>query len=188
MADQFTHRGVNFKVEHAHDDSHEAPWISDDGRGVVLDYLTDEQAENDGAMELYRELDSQGRYHFDQRATLDKARAEGWGLAPQDLQRLGIRLGHDPTPEEITAEAVEAEYRYLRGWAQDDWSYIGVVVTIPDFGGLRASLWGIESNAGVYLDEVARELADQILNEDLEEAINGLVNIARAAGVELGIG
>ena len=58
----------------------------------------------------------------------------------------------------------------MRQWCDGYWSYVGVVVTAQcpcceDFTGPSASLWGIESDAGDYLEEVARELAEELDDE-----------------------
>lgn len=55
----------------------------------------------------------------------------------------------------------------VRGWYNDDWTYVGVVVEAhyPQPCGhtdtVTESLWGIESDAGDYFAEVIGELMDQ---------------------------
>ncbi len=67
------------------------------------------------------------------------ARRDGWG-------------GDNP---------VQRDFDYLRRFLSGDWEYVGVIVTDPETGE-SASLWGIESDAREYIDEVSRELIDEI--------------------------
>jgi hypothetical protein len=65
------------------------------------------------------------------------------------------------------AEAARRDYQRLADWCNDRWQYVGVVVELLDDDGdpmgERASLWGIESDATGYLEEVAHELAAEVL-------------------------
>lgn len=152
----FTHKGHTFNVKHVTDPHHGPPWKEYDGHGVITEYLSDTQADSDPDMELFRELDHAGQWHYDWSASLAKAHTEQWSLAPE--KAIGL------TPEQITEAAVEADYQFIRGWCVDEWYYIGVVVSL-DGTDIERSLWGIESNADDYLKEVARELADDVLTE-----------------------
>lgn len=73
------------------------------------------------------------------------------------------------TRRQYAAGAVRADFERLRDWCNDRWSYVGVRVVLPcaccgDGEADDASLWGIESDAGAYLEEVAADLADEILS------------------------
>lgn len=77
------------------------------------------------------------------------------------------------TPRAYAAGAAMADYDRLRRWCADEWCYIGVVVRRAgdcECCGETESLWGIESDAGEYVREVATELAEQ-LAERLSEAV-----------------
>ncbi len=71
------------------------------------------------------------------------------------------------TARQYAAGAALADYDRLRQWCNDQWRYVGVVVEMLDRDGdgtgQTASLWGIEDDAGDYLAEVARDLAEEIL-------------------------
>lgn len=67
------------------------------------------------------------------------------------------------TARQYAAGAALVDFESLRDWCNDSWSYVGIVVT-DDATGDSESLWGIESDAGEYLQEVRDELADQILD------------------------
>ena len=73
-----------------------------------------------------------------------------------------------PSDRAYAAAAAMSDFKRLDAWCRDVWCYVGVVVTLCDengdpVDGMDASLWGIESDAGDYLDEVARELAEEII-------------------------
>ena len=64
-----------------------------------------------------------------------------------------------------TARAAFDDFARLRAWCNDEWHWIGVVVTAEreelELG--RASLWGIESDSGAYHAKVAAELLPEAL-------------------------
>ncbi len=70
------------------------------------------------------------------------------------------------TPRQYAAGAAMADYDRLRAWCADEWFWCGVIVEHLDeegeTTGLVESCWGIESDAGDYLADVAAELAYQI--------------------------
>lgn len=93
--------------------------------------------------------------------------------------------GRDPnkplTAGEVRAEAVRRDFEYLRRWANDQWHFVGVVVTLlgddEDLDGLVATdfhnaLWGIADCDPAYAREVADDLIDEVVraahNEFLE--------------------
>lgn len=90
-------------------------------------------------------------------ATTAKAIDEGWDAAP-----------YTGTRRQKAARAVEVNFQRLRAWCNDQWSYVGVIVTpiCPHCGEAASSqsesLWGIESDCSDYIEEVAHELADQL--------------------------
>lgn len=76
------------------------------------------------------------------------------------------------TAREYAAAAALRDFERLRAWCDDRWFYVGVIVAPvcpccgePDENSAE-SLWGIESDAGEYLQDVARDLADQIAAND----------------------
>lgn len=63
--------------------------------------------------------------------------------------------------------SIARDVERVRGFLRGDWWTCGVEVTAW-LGGVQlgaASLWGIESDAGAYFDEVAREVAADALHE-----------------------
>lgn len=133
-----------------------APWDEFDGHGIVSDWTR--RAKGPG--EVIISEDHHSRRLYDVVGTLAKARRDGWGLSDDDKAALAARLGRQPTKREITAEAVRLDCNRMRQWCNDIWHWCGVVVTSPD--GDERSLWGIESDAYSYIDEVAGELVDEL--------------------------
>lgn len=182
----FTHRGVQFtrRTEADHDQS--PPWDRSDGHGVVTDEITSEGAAGYEDRSRFKVLSHDGRRtrFYDLQASRALAARDQWGLADQDLKRARVKYGRDLTPEEVTTEAVDADYQFLRGWCRGHWAYVGVIVEV-DGTGLQSSVWGIESTSEGYIEDTARELADQILDADLPALYQQLETIAAAAGVTL---
>jgi hypothetical protein len=76
------------------------------------------------------------------------------------------------TARQYAAAAATADFERLRGWCNDEWSYVGVIVTASR-NGIElgsASLWRIESDDGEYLLETANELADEAISDALTQA------------------
>lgn len=72
------------------------------------------------------------------------------------------------TARQYAAGAAMADFERLHAWCNDEWEYVGVIVTRLDSDGEETddteSLWGIESDSDDYLQEVAEELAGEILS------------------------
>lgn len=149
----FEHNGRAYVASFFYDADMGAPWDNEDGRGDVSDWTTRDKLP--GEMVLCRDHNSKRLYDF--QGACAKALKEGW-RASADINRT------DLTPRQLAANAAMADFERLRAWCNDQWHYIGISVKSADddsddFG---ESLWGIESDAGDYLETVMRELADQI--------------------------
>lgn len=162
--------GLRFVVETEPDPYHGAPWDEDDGHGPVSDWR---QAENwrgrlmksPGERVLCRDRGS-ARF-YDVQAATRKAWAEGWGLSDSDREALGKRLGRTPTKGDEIHEAVERDFQYLRRFAEGDWGYVAVVVTLLDVDGDKTdeseTMGGVESDSDIYIrDDIAPDLAREI--------------------------
>lgn len=81
-----------------------------------------------------------------------------------------------PSARAYAAAAARADYEHLRDWCDNEWSYVGAIVTVERNGIelASASLWGIESTAGDYFCTVGNELASEAL-EQARDAIAALV-------------
>ena len=154
-----TYRGLTFTVAKHYDETMQAPWIEHDGHGIVTDWIDDPHDDNFRQLSYF---DSYRCRYYDWTASFDRARADEWGLGDADRAALALTLGREPTAEDVIAEAVRKDYEYLRAWCCNEWYYMGVVVTLQGTN-ISRSLWGIESSEDAYHDEVARELADEII-------------------------
>lgn len=170
--DTFTHRGYEFRVSIERDDFMGEPWKEHDGHGIVSEWVSRAKYPEERIL-----CSDRGSYrYYDVAATMRRALKEHWGpvhctvcgktRTEANHTTLPLVEAHDFTPEtrhQTAARAVEADYERLRAWCHDEWEWISIVLRLVD-GDEVASLSGIESDAGEYLDEAARELADEIVS------------------------
>lgn len=156
MTDIITLNGRDYTVSTEYDDCMGAPWEEHDEHGIVSEWTTRAKRAGEWVLNSYR---SSHRY-YDVTATLEKARAEGWGLGDEARAELAAKLGRDPTSREITAEAVRRDFEYLRGWCNNEWCWVFVRVDAPD--GDYKTLCGLQSDDAAYIAECAQELAEQL--------------------------
>jgi hypothetical protein len=197
--------GHRFRVNIERDDDNEPPWENSDGHGVVSEWTTRDKrpgervlcsdrhskryydvhetmkiAKRDGwglnedaKAELLKRLCGPKKVWqpTGESVTDGLRKREGkWVVAP--VRRDDVPL----TAGEITAEAVRRDFEFLRGWCNDSWYYVGVIVThLPDPDDddepidYTHALWGIESNSDDYIEEVAYEHVEEILRELAEQ-------------------
>lgn len=167
--DTFEHRGRTFRVDFAPDEDMGPPWKEHDGHGEVSDWRRSSWCgyadKAPGERPLYR--DGGAVLFYDWAGTIAKAKREGWGMSERDpLPAERLPDGRRPTAGQIAERAVEEDFQRLKAWCEDRWSWIGILVREVDEDGEPvgelASLWGVESDAGEYLAEVARDLADEL--------------------------
>ena len=161
--DTFERGGRTFRVNHPYDDCEIIPWKEYDGCGIVSDWTTRDKAPGERILAT----DRHSRMYYDFAATIAKAKAEGWGLAPPALAELALKLTRRPTRKEIVAEAVERDFRHLYGFANDEWTYVCLEVTEIESGETEY-LGGMESDDYDGLRDEAHYLAD-IINDRLNE-------------------
>lgn len=157
-----------FSVELVPDDTFREPWKEHDGCGIVSDWR---QANYTGYVPTEpgeRILWQDGRYFgqqsalvYDWAGTIAKAKRDGWGVSDGVHAAMIRELGREPTAKEITAHAVLQDFDRLRAYCSGEWCYVGVVVT-DDASGEAASLWGVESDCDAYINDIARDLCDEI--------------------------
>lgn len=68
--------------------------------------------------------------------------------------------------DRIARESVYAQHKRLRQLHEGYWNFVGVEVVASRVGVelARVSLWGIESDAGDYFDEVTQDLASEAID------------------------
>lgn len=153
--DCFTHRGHTFKFATEYDDTIGEPWREYDGHGIVSDWVRRDKLPGERVLAG----DRGSKRYYDVRGTMRIARRDGWGCGdPAHTHR---------TDRERAACAVDRDYQRLRAWLRGTWYYVVVYVQLVTPGyasdNRRAYLGGVESDAGEYLEAIARELADEII-------------------------
>jgi hypothetical protein len=154
--DTFELDGLRFRVNHEYDPTMREPWKEHDGHGVVSEWTDRDKRPGERVLAT----DRYSHRFYDIQASIEIAKRDGWGIAD----------GEGKTPGQIAALAVERDYKRLKAWCHDEWTWIMVVVALLDTDGNRVCavgcsevLGGIEGDSGAeYLDEVARENAQQI--------------------------
>ena len=163
--DYFTHAGREFSIELIPDDDNGAPWENSDGNCEVTraphNYGTEYgPSKQPGEFVFHRGDCRQWSYCVNLPDCLATARADKWGIDDKTRAKFVRDNSRAPTVREVALLAVLANIEYLRGWCADDWQYVGVVVSCE---GETAALWGVESFGDYIRDEVAPELADEII-------------------------
>jgi hypothetical protein len=161
--------GERFTVHIESDGSSGPPWKNTDIHGPVRS-VRDRREKRPGERPLG------GDYMYDWQAAVVLALREKWWVAGGQLP--------GETERAYAARAVQADFDYLRRWLNDEWCYVGVVVT--DRHGEEASLWGVEysgcAKCDEYIGEVARDLAQELRYPRLK-AWREALRTARAARV-----
>lgn len=152
------HKGHTYRVEIVPDEDHGAPWDEEDGHGPVSEWTR--RAKLPGEIIIAKDRDYYRYYDFAEACRI--ARRDGWDSQP-------FNTGQE-TRRQQAAKSARSDMKRMSDWRDGYWSYVGVVVTAEcsccrRFTGKNASLWGIESDAGDYLDEVARGLVEEIEHE-----------------------
>lgn len=146
--------GYDITARIEHDADQGAPWENEDGHGPVTDWT--HRAKRPSERILCE--DRGARRYYDIAEAVKIAGRDGWDAPPYGEGDKGKRV----------VRAVEADFQRLRGWCEDHWTYVGVVLSVSRHGVTldkhAASLWGIESDAGEYLTSTANELLGEALD------------------------
>jgi hypothetical protein len=160
MSVKFNHHGREFVMTTRSDDYSGPPW-KDDGGAVNVDERVHYQRAGHypkGPGERIIHVCRTTVYVVDVRAEYERVYAEGWGLCDADAAKLAAKLERTPSRKEIAIESVERNIKRMVGWLNNDWGYVGVVVT-DVLSGDSDALWRIESDDPTYILEVRDELA-----------------------------
>lgn len=150
--------GRFFRARIEQDDSNDAPWENSDMHGVVYEGCHDKRPE-----ERILHSDRNSKWYYNVQDSMKQAKEQNWGCSHEDVHT---------TEGERRACAIEQDFRYLRGWFENDWWYVGVIVSLhqeTDDGDIveladhLQSVWGIECDAFDYLNETASELLAEAL-------------------------
>lgn len=162
----FDYLGFTFRAYVVADDDNPRPWEKCDGHGPVREVSKDWNGhlqKRPGERPLYVGGRNEYSWVYDWQEAMREALRDAWGAEG------GQKPGE--TRRAYAARAVAADFDFLRAWCADRWHYVGVCVTRIDDEGEETddpyayALWGIESNAGEYLREVAQEQAHEALGD-----------------------
>jgi hypothetical protein len=167
MKTTFDIKGYQIKITIHADTDHGAPWEENDGHGIVSGW--ERRAKRAGELILCTDRGASRFYDF--AGTMKIAKRDGWGLAESAVAALAAKLGRAPSKGEIFAQAVQKDFDYLRGWANDLWHYQGYTTEIvtPDGETLDGdSCWGFDDEN--YMMDEARGNAVAFVNSHIETA------------------
>lgn len=137
------------------DDDAAPPWEREDGHGPVSDWRGNGLP---GEFVLCR--DRYAARYYDHAAALALALADGWGVKGGQLP--------DESAKDYAARAVQADFERLKAWCDDQWSYVGVAVTVSRGGVVLTgkyahAVWGIESDCPDHVSEIATGLIGEAM-------------------------
>lgn len=155
MAHKFEVNGRVFCWDFEYDSDSKMPWEDWDGIGVVLSRSYAEKAPH----EVLIHEDRRAYWFYDVRASMEKARKEGWGLP--DAETVGL------TKKQIIAKAVQKDMEYCQEWLKGDRYFVCLKVWAEDSPENVDYLGGVEYNEtgdNKYLIECAQEMAKGFKN------------------------
>ncbi|WOZ57585.1 hypothetical protein [Pseudomonas phage vB_PseuGesM_254] len=143
---------VTFAVDINHDSEHGAPWDECEGHGPVTGWLSRDKRPDE--LVLNTDVGRKRFYNFKEACAI--ALRDGWGCDALDGTE---------TKRQKAAKAARADFEYLRSWCNDEWSYVGVEVTLLDSEGNKTevsdSVWGVEGTDD-QIRYTAENLADDL--------------------------
>lgn len=142
------HEGVLLRVSCYFDPDMGPPWKEHDGHGDVSDWKSrDEKRPGERLLS-----GNGGSYRFyDWKGAIEQAKREGWGLDDAAKAALASKKGKPVsalTRGEIIEAAVQADFDYLAGWANNEWHWLGFTTEYSRDGDTwhdgNASCWGFD--------------------------------------------
>lgn len=147
--------GREFRLTVERDDYQDPPWEQEDGHGPVSEWRP---AESKGPGELILIRDRGRARFYDFAEAVKIAKRDGWGVRGDEALTGGAKAAY----------AARKDFERLASWCNDGWCYVVVTVTLLDEEGEptedREVLGGVESDCKEYLDQVAREMAEDIIH------------------------
>lgn len=155
------------------------PWEEHCGHGEVTVWTRRDKLPG----ELVVAEDRGSRRYYDFAGAVKIARRDGWGVPNSD----GMTKG------QIAAAAAREDFEHLRRWCADLWSWVGIVLSVEvvwdDEDGDEntatlldhaASVWGVDTESGSYLTDLAEELIPEALDAAQTEANRKATTLFRA--------
>lgn len=165
----FTVDGHEFRADIREDSGFRAPWEECAGM-IDVSRVSHGYAKRAGECFLYAGSRRGHSYVYHVGEAQAKARAESWGCNEKTRAAFVAKHRREPGPREMAVLAVRDNAEYLAGWCAGIWQYVGIGVSMLDaegeaVPGRGGSLWGVESLGDYARDEIAPELAREILAE-----------------------
>lgn len=141
--------GRTYQAKTVYDHDAGAPWDNMSTFGTVTDW----ERRDKRPSERILNSDNRGfKRFYDFAAAVKQAKKDGYNGAG------GMQSAVD---------VVEQEFSYFKAWCDDEWCYVGVIVTILHDDGMPSatdsSLWGIDSESTDYINnEVIPNLIREI--------------------------
>jgi hypothetical protein len=147
---------MTFAVEVHIDHDSGAPWEDCEGHGPVTGWVRRNKRPDEL---ILNSANGEYRYYNFKEACAIALR-DGWGCDALDGTE---------SKRQKAAIAARADFEYLRSWCNNEWSYVGIEVTLLDSEGNKTeisdSIWGIEGtedqiryNAQTLIDDLAQGL------------------------------
>jgi hypothetical protein len=150
--------GFDVTARVVRDDSSDAPWEREDGHGPVSQWTSRSKAPGERVL-----ITNNGRCrYYDWAEAINIAKRDGWDAPPYRTGTAGQRA----------ERAVNADFEALKAWFNDEWWYVGIVLSVSRNGIVlddhAASLWGIDCNHPQGDNSHLLEVANELLAEALE--------------------
>ena len=143
------HNGVTYAIEVEQDLDTPAPWMEDDGHGIVTDWTSRDKRPG----ELVLNTDRNSKRFYDLKGSIEIARRDSWGSE---------NCTPDMTPKQRAAQAVKDDYEFLKGWCDGEWCYNVISVTpVDQFGehlGEYTEYLGGVPGTGTCVEEAIEEI------------------------------
>jgi hypothetical protein len=142
--------GFMVRVNYWDDYDQDPPWVRDDGHGSIR-FVRSRDMKRPGERPM--RSDSRELALYDWQGACKKAREEQWG--PGAIE-----------------EAVQADFDFLQGFLMNNWSYVGITVTLELFPQYEDTCGGFESYND-YHEEGARDRAKELVRQYLDDIEKG---------------
>ncbi len=150
-------RGYSAEIKIERDEDMGPPWEEHDGHGPVSDWVSRDKH----AGEWLLCSDRSSRRYYDAAGANAQAKAEGWGIGPEELAKLAAKLKRTPTKGEIRAAAVVSDFERMQGWCDDSWCWMYYCVTVYDKAGREISsdsCGGYDGDGEYFRGEIASHI------------------------------
>ena len=151
--------GFEIEARIEFDEDAGSPWENSDCHGPVSEWTS--RGKRPGERILATDGYGRNFRYYDFAEAIGIAKRDGWDAAPY-----GGKKG------ERANRAAEADYQALKAWCNDQWRYVGIVLSVSCKGVVldryAASLWGNDMNYPGSDNSHLTEVANELLSEALE--------------------